>query len=121
MPRIADYTIIVDAWAVDAVGDSIEFQVPDNVSVSSRAILGFMLDVNNNGELGIKIRLNGVEVWSWHYSDFSRLPVRYFQEVIASNVVKPGTNVFRLTGTSSPDDKWFAQISDAVLWIQVDV
>jgi hypothetical protein len=56
-----------------------------------------------------------------HYSDFSRLPVRYFQEVIAGNVVKPGTNVFRLTGTSSPDDKWFAQISDAVLWIQVDV
>jgi len=121
MPRIADYTIIVDAWAVDAVGDSIEFQVPDNVSVSSRAILGFMLDVNNNGELDIKIRLNGVEVWSWHYSDFSRLPVRYFQEVIGGGVLKPGTNVFRLTGDGPTDDKFFIQISDAVLWMQVDI
>jgi len=121
MARIADYTIITDGWVVKTTGESIEFQVPDNVNVGARSILGFMIDVNNNGELDIKIRLNGTQVWNWHYSDFSRLPVRYFQEVIGGGVLKPGTNVFRLTGDGPTDDKFFVQISDAVLWMQVDI
>jgi hypothetical protein len=118
MARIADYTIITDNWVVQATQDTFEFQVPDNLNVESRAVLGFMLDVDNNGELTIKMRLNGTQVWSWHYSDESRHPVRYFQEVIGGNVVRPGTNVLSFDGSSG--DKWFAQISDAVLWIQVN-
>ena len=119
MARIADYTIIADAWVIQADQDTIEFQVSANLNVPSRAVLGFMLDVDNNGELTLKIRLNGHEVWSWHYSDESRHPVRYFQEVIGGNVVRPGTNVLSFDGSSG--DKWFAQISDAVLWFQVNV
>ena len=119
MARIADYVIITDAWVIQADQDTIEFNLPANVSVASRSVLGFMLDVDNNGELRIKMRLNGHEVWSWHYSDDSRYPVRYFQEVVAANVLKTGTNVLSFDGASG--EKWFAQISDAVLWVQVNI
>jgi hypothetical protein len=119
MARIADYTIITDAWVIHADQDTIEFQIPDNLNVPSRSILGFMLKVNNSEELSIRFRLNGTEVWSWHYSDGSDLPTRYFQEVIGGNVLRAGTNVFSMDGSSG--DKWFMQISDAVLWIQVNV
>ena len=119
MARIADYTIVTDAWVIQANQDTLEFEVPSNLNVSSRAILGFMLDVDNNGELTLKIRLNGHEVWSWHYSDESRHPVRYFQEVIGGNVLRAGTNVFSFDVSS--DELNFVQISDAVIWIQVNV
>ena len=119
MARIADYVIITDAWVIQADQDTIEFPVPGNINLGARSILGFMLDVDNVGELRIKMRLNGHEVWSWHYSDESRHPVRYFQEVIGGNVVRPGTNVFSLDASSGELN--FVQISDAVLWIQVNV
>jgi hypothetical protein len=119
MARIADYTIITDAWVIQADQDTIEFPVPDNINLGARSILGFMLDVDNVGELRIKMRLNGHEVWSWHYSDGSQYPVRFFQEVIGANVLKAGTNVLSFDGASG--EKWFAQISDAVLWVQVNI
>ena len=119
MPRIADYVILADAWVIQADQDTIDFNLPANVSVASRSVLGFMLDVDNNGELTLKVRLNGHEVWSWHYSDESRHPVRYFQEVVGGSVLRPGGNVFSFDVSSGELN--FVQISDAVLWIQVDV
>ena len=59
MARIADYVILADAWVIQADQDTIEFNLPENVSVASRSVLGFMLDVDNNGELTLKVRLNG--------------------------------------------------------------
>jgi hypothetical protein len=51
MARIADYTIITGHWVVQADQDTIEFPVPDNINLGARSILGFMLDVDNDGEL----------------------------------------------------------------------
>ena len=52
----------------------------------SRSILGFMLDVKNQDDLSITLRLNGTKVWEWNYSGSSDLPVRYFQEVVANGI-----------------------------------
>ena len=119
MARIADYTIITDAWVIEGNQDTIEFAIPSNLNVSSSSILGFMFKLNSTDGVTIKFRLNGIEVWSWNFSDGSDLPTRYFQEVVGGNVLRPGTNVFSMQ--SSSGGKTFMQISDAVLWIQVNI
>ena len=63
MPRVADYSIISDGWVAGPDNDQIEFTVASNVDPGSRSILGFMLDVKNNDDLTIKVRINGSEVW----------------------------------------------------------
>lgn len=117
MPRIADYTIITDAWVVEDDDTTIEFNVPSNIDGGSRCILGFMLQEYNSDDVTVRLRINGESVWSWNYSDGNR--VMFFQEVIAAGLVKPGKNVLGLTTSSS--DVRFTQISDVVLWWQANI
>jgi hypothetical protein len=119
MARVADYSIIADGWVVEAPKDTINFEVPSTIDAGSRAILGFMLDVDNLDDMTLTIRLNGTKVWTWNYSGGSSLPVRFFQEVIPAGVVKPGTNVFSFD--SSSGDYRFVQLSDIVVWWQANI
>ncbi|HSF32542.1 MAG TPA: hypothetical protein VLK82_18985 [Candidatus Tectomicrobia bacterium] len=119
MARVADYSIIADGWVVEAQKDTINFEVPSNIDAGSRAILGFMLDVHNLDDMTLTIRLNGTKVWTWNYSGGSSHPARFFQEVIAAGVVKPGTNVFSFD--SSSGDYRFVQLSDIVVWWQANI
>jgi hypothetical protein len=119
MARVADYSIIADGWVVEANQDTINFDVPSTIDGGSRAILGFMLDVDNLDDLTLTLRLNGTKVWTWHYSGGSSYPVRYFQEVIPAGVVKPGKNVFSFD--SSSGDVRFVQLSDIVVWWQANI
>jgi len=119
MPRVADYSIISDGWVAGPDNDQIEFTVASNVDPGSRSILGFMLDVKNNDDLTIKIRINGSEVWKWNYSGSSDHPVRYFQEVVGAGIVKPGTNVFSIDTSSG--DKHYVGLSDIVIWWQANI
>ena len=70
------------------------FEVPNTIDTGSRSILGFMLDVDNLDDPTLTLRMNGTKVWTSNYFGASSHPVRYFQEVIAAGVVKPGSNVF---------------------------
>jgi hypothetical protein len=117
MPRVADYSIIADGWVVEAVQDTIDFEVPSTIDPNSRTILGFMLEVDNSDDLTLTLRLNGTKVWTWNYPDGSR--IRFFQEVISAGVARPGRNVFSFD--SSSGDFRFVQLSDIVLWWQANI
>jgi hypothetical protein len=117
MARVADYSIIADGWTVEAQTDTITFQVPSTVDAGSRSILGFMLQVDNLDDLTLSLRLNGVQVWTWNWPDGNR--IRFFQEVIAAGVIKPGANVFSFE--SSSGDFSFVQLSDIVVWWQANI
>ena len=119
MARVADYSIIADGWVVEATQDTMNFNVPSNIDAGSRAVLGFMLKVENLDDMTLKLRMNGTEVWSWTWSGSSDLPTRFFQEVIAAGVVKPGSNVFSFD--SSSGDFRFVQLSDIVIWWQANI
>jgi len=117
MARVADYSIIADGWVVEATQDTVNFEVPSTIDAGSRSILGFMLEVDNLDDLTLTLRLNGTKVWTWSYSEGDR--VRFFQEVIAAGVVKPGANVFSFE--SSSGDFRFVQLSDIVVWWQANI
>lgn len=117
MPRVADYTIITDAWVVEDSDTTIEFNVPSTIDSGSRCILGFMLQQHSLDDVTVKLRINGELVWDWKYSDGKR--AMFFQEVIKAGLVEPGKNVLGLTTSSS--DLRFTQISDVVLWWQANI
>jgi hypothetical protein len=119
MPRVADYSIVADGWVIAGVQDTRNFEVPSTIDAGSRSILGFMLDVENQDDMTITLRLNGTKVWTWSYSGASSHPVRFFQEVVAAGVVKPGTNVFSIDTSSG--EKRFVQLSDIVVWWQANI
>jgi hypothetical protein len=121
MPRVADYSILVDDWWIEGAGpDPIEFTIPHNVNKDSRSILGFKFKYWNESDMTVRIRLNSVPVWHASVSatggDIVR---RYIQEVLPKGLAVPGTN--RLTVESDTGDFRFVAVSDVVLWWQADV
>jgi len=117
MPRIANYSIVADAWVVEAVQDTINFDVPGNIETRSRSVLGFMIEVDNADDMTLTLRLNGTKVWTWTWPEGRR--IRFFQEVIEAGVLKAGTNVFSFD--SSSGDFRFVQMSDIVVWWQGNI
>jgi hypothetical protein len=93
------------------------FSIPSNVDPGSRAILGFVLKGWNFDDVHLTIRLNGVKVWNWSYSEGER--VGYFQEVIGAGVVTAGEN--RLSIETSSGDYRSTSVSDVVIWWQANI
>jgi len=118
MPRVADYSIVTDAWVLEFDQHSIDFEIPSNIDSSSRCILGFMVDVFHVDSMVLTLRLNGAQVWQRSFPGDSKR-VHFFQEVIAAGIAKPGTNTlsFRTTGGEATAN----QLSDVVLWFQANI
>jgi hypothetical protein len=120
MPRVADYSILVDDWWIEGVGpDPIDFTIPKNINKDSRSILGFKFQYWNAAQMTITIRLNSVSVWHWTVPATDELTRRYIQEVVPQGLAVPGTN--RLTVESDTGDFRFVAVSDVVLWWQADI
>ncbi|HEY7411285.1 MAG TPA: hypothetical protein VII13_11110 [Vicinamibacteria bacterium] len=118
MPRVADYSILADSWWTEGHSpDPISFNVPNNVDPDSRSILSFVLHVWSADDMSLKIRLNGVEVWNWNFSDGERL--RFYQEVVPKGLVRAGTN--NLSIDSSSGDYRMVKVSDVVIWWQANI
>jgi hypothetical protein len=119
MARVADYAIVADSWVVDGVKNEISFTVPSNIDAGSRSVIGFMLKTDHLDAMTLTLRMNGFEIWNWSWSGGSDDPARFFQEVVAAGVVKPGRNVFSFD-TSSGDAR-FTELSDIVVWFQANI
>lgn len=117
MAKVADYSIVADRWLVEVKESTMNFNVPSNIDKGSRSILGFMLEVWNVDDLRLTLRINGKKVWARKFPDGRRW--QFVQEVIASGVVKSGTNKFSFN--SSSDDFRFVQLSDIVVWWKANV
>ena len=117
MARVADYSIVSDAWVVEFNQDTINFDVPSNIDAGSRSILGFMVQVDNSDDLTLTLRMNGTKVWTWNFPEGNR--IMFFQEVIQAGSVKPGKNVFSFDSNSA--DFNFVQLSDIVVWWQANI
>ena len=120
MPRVADYSILIDEWWTEGFGPSpIEFTVPNNINNDSRSILGFKLRYWNEDDMVLTVKLNSVSVWHWRVPSTGDTSFRYIQEVIPKGLAVPGAN--RLTAHSDSDDFRSVGISDVVLWWQADI
>ena len=119
MPTIADYSIIADAWFNEKDTDTVKFSVPANIDPGSRAVLGFMFKVWCDEALSLEVRINGIKVWSWQCDSGDSFPARFFQEVVAAGVVKPGSNVFSFSSSSGSFRS--DQFSDVVVWWQAKI
>lgn len=117
MARVADYTIIADGWVLQFDQDTVNFEVPATIDTGSRSILGFMVHVDNDDDLTLKLKLNDTQVWHWKFPDGNR--VQFFQEVITAGIIKPGKNVFKFE--SSSEDFNLVELSDIVLWWQANI
>lgn len=117
MAKVADYSIIADAWAIEGIKNKIEFEVPSNIDAGSRSILGFMLQLGSIEDMTLTLKMNGEKVWSWNFPDGQQL--RFFQEVIPAGLLKPGTNNFTFHSTS--ESARFVQLSDIVVWWQANI
>lgn len=118
MARVADYSIVTDSWVVEALQDTITFEVPSTVDAGSRSVLGFMLQADHLDDVSLTFRINGTKVWNWNLGG-SQNKVAFYQEVIPTGVIKPGTNNFSFD--SSSDDYRFVQVSDVVIWWQANI
>ena len=117
MARVADYSIIRDAWVVEFDQDTIDFEVPGNIDKGSRSILGFMVQVDNNDDLTLTLRMNGTTVWVKTFPEGDR--TMFFQEVIPAGSVIPGKNTF--TFESSSSEVHVVELSDIVVWWQANI
>ena len=117
MARVADYTVISDAWISEIDQDTINFSIPSTIDPESPSILGFMLHVNNVDDTTVSIRINGTKVWEWNYPGGDRF--QFFQEVITTSVIKAGTNTLKFN--SSGGVGVFMQLSDIVIWWQAKI
>jgi hypothetical protein len=118
MARVADYAIVADNWVVDGTQNQIKFNVPSNIDAGSRCVIGFMMKTAHLDAMTLKLRMNGIEIWKITWSGGSDEPARFFQEVVAAGVVKPGANVFSFD-TSSGDFR-ITELSDIVVWFQAN-
>jgi hypothetical protein len=120
MPRVADYSILIDEWWTEGISPSpIEFTIPDNINKDSRSILGFKFRYLTGSEMTTTVRLNSVSVWHWTVPSTGTLTFRYIQEVCPKGLAVPGTN--KLTVDSDSGDFRSVGISDVVLWWQADI
>jgi hypothetical protein len=119
MTKAASYAIVTDSWVIEALQTTISFTVPSNIAADSRSVIGFMLKTDHLDAMTLKLRMNGTEIWNWSWSGGSDDPAQFFQEVIGAGVVKPGANVFSFD--SSSGDARFLELSDIVVWFQVNI
>ncbi|HTJ30940.1 MAG TPA: hypothetical protein VL346_10580 [Acidobacteriaceae bacterium] len=118
MPRVADYAIITDAFVLEFHQHIIDFTVPANIDPGSRCVLGFMVKAEHVDDMTLTIHINDAEVVEQRFSGGFET-FRFFQEVVAAGVVKPGSNQFIFHTTTT--DAAAVQISDAVLWFQANI
>jgi len=118
MDCVADYSIITDAWVIEAAQHAIDFEIPSSINPESRCILGFMLDTCHLDSMNLTLHLNGANVWSKGFSGDSER-VHYFHEVIDPGIVKPGTNT--LTFETTSNDAPAVKLSDVVVWWQANM
>jgi len=117
MARVADYTIIADAWHVDdATTNTIKFTVPDNIDTGSRCILNFMFKVWCEDDMTLSVSINGTDVWTWSATGGTDQPMRCIQEVVSAKIVRAGENIFQFFASSN--DYRSTELSDIVLWFQ---
>ena len=118
MPRVADYSIITDAFVLEFHQHIIDFNIPDNIDPGSRCVLGFMLNIEHVDDMTLTLHINDTKIWERRFSG-SFQSLHFFQEVIGAGVAKPGSNQFIFRTMS--DDATAVQISDAVLWFQANI
>ena len=118
MARVADYVILQDNWKVETAANSpVKFTVPSNIHPGSRSVLTFMFKVDTSGDAVLKIEINGTEVWVWQATGSVERPAHCVQEVVDANILKPGENILKW---HSKGDWRVTQLSDIVLWVQVE-
>jgi hypothetical protein len=115
MPKVADYSIVMDHWL--NIGSAATFEVPENVDLDSKTVLSFMLRSWSIGSLSIIMKLNGKQVWDWKFEDGDR--VMLFQEVIPAGFLKPGKN--KLSWDGKQEDLANLDLSDVVFWWQANI
>lgn len=118
MQRVASFSVVSDAWVVEAIQNTISFDVPSHLDSGSQSVLSFMLDISCSENTSLILRMNGLRVWHWNYSEDTRL-VQNYQEVLNPGVLRAGTNVFSFD--SSSGDVRFLQLSDIVVWWQANL
>jgi hypothetical protein len=119
MARVADYLIIQDNWKLDDNKlNPVKFNVPDNVHTGSRSLLTFVHKAKIDDATAVSVLINGSVVWTWTAHGGYEAPTRSIQEVVEANILKPGENLLQWSTGGSNDD--LNQISDIVLWIQVE-
>ena len=119
MARVADYLIIQDNWKSDDNKlNPVKFNVPDNVHTGSRSLLTFVHKAKIDDSTAVSVLINGTEVWKWTASGGYDAPARSIQEVVEANILKPGENLLQWSTGGSNDDR--NEVSDIVLWIQVE-
>jgi len=114
MPRVADYSIVADAWTN---GGEIEFTIPDNFEPSNRCVLTFMLRSNGLDDVRVTLRLNGNRIWDWRFGE-DDVPAQAFQEVVAAGIARAGKNVLSFDINSGPAS---LELSDVVFWWQANI
>jgi hypothetical protein len=120
MPRVADYSILIDNWWTEGFSpDPISFTIPKNINKDSRSILGFKFQYLSGARVTITVRLNSVSVWHWTAPEAGEITRRYIQEVVPKGLAVPGTN--RLTCESDSGDFRYVGIADVVLRWQADI
>ena len=119
MARVADYLIVQDNWKLDDEKlNPVKFNVPDNIHTGSRSLLTFVHKAKINDSTVMNVVINGTTVWTWKVSGSYDAPTRSIQEVVEANILKPGENLLQWTTGGSNDDR--NEVSDIVLWIQVE-
>lgn len=114
MPRVADYTVIADSWTQ---GGEIEFNIPENFEPDNRCVHTFVLSADGLEDVQVTISLNGNQVFHWDFND-DHPPPQMFQEVIQTEIVRAGKNVFGFDFHTGPTA---LKVSDVVLWWQANV
>lgn len=126
MARIADYLVISDARhelhksGQRPVREDFKFTLESGAHVSSRAILAFVLKVDNDAEdLHLTVEINGIEQVSYTFSGFRSSSTLH--EVIDRDVLKAdGENSIEFE-LDAGDGSGGVRFGDVVLLYQRDV
>ena len=120
MGNVANFTVIRDAWNQDLY-DGVDFEVQSAIDTDRRAVLTFMLHNYSEGDATVTLRINGKKVWTWSFSEDK---TRFYQEVLAADVIHPGTNRINCEVYRNDDGRFdfaAAELSDIVLWYRVNI
>jgi hypothetical protein len=119
MARVADYLILQDNWKLEMNDPTnpVKFNVPANVHTGSRSVLTFVHKGSSSYPMVMNMLINGTVVWTWKTDGSYEAPMRSIQEVVEANLLKPGENLLQWETHGS----WrYNEVSDIVLWIQVE-
>lgn len=120
MGNVANFTVIRDAWNTDLY-DGVDFSVQSVIDTERRSVLTFMLHNFSEGDATVSIRINGKKVWTW---TFSEPKTRFYQEVLGTDVLRPGTNRINCETSVGSDGSFdFAgfEFSDIVVWYRSNI